>query len=101
MPLRGVWQESLRRSCGSSGMTTRDKLEIVMYPRIAALIALLAASSLSAFAGEASGEFTVGKHPPIHPTAPSAFDTRDQRDPHKRALEVVLSEPPVDDAAAP
>lgn len=68
--------------------------------RIAALIALLAASSLSAFAGEASGEFTVGKRAPIHPTVASAFETRDQRDPRKRVVEVVLSEAPVDVAAA-
>src|SRR5258708_3536056 len=80
--------------------TARDKLEIVMHLRIAALIALLFASSLSAAAGEASGEFTVGKRAPIRPTVASAFETRDQRDPHKRVVEVVLSEAPVDVAAA-
>src|SRR5258708_22931974 len=75
--------------------TARDKLEIVMHLRIVVLIALLFSFALSASAGEASGEFTVGKRPPIHPTVASAFETRDQRDPHKRILEMVLSEAPV------
>lgn len=51
-------------------------------------------------AGEASGEFTVGARAPIRPRFAVAFDTRDQRDARKHAIEVVLSEEPVDIAAA-
>jgi len=72
----------------------------LMHLPIAALLALLAAPSLWAATGEASGEFTAGTRPPIHPTFAAAFETRDQRDPHNRVVEVILSEAPVDIAAA-
>src|SRR5258708_5321341 len=80
--------------------TAHDKLEIVMRLRIVVLIALLFSFAMSAAAGEASGDFTAGKRSPIHPTVASAFETRDQPDPHKRVVEVGLSEAPVDVAAA-
>jgi hypothetical protein len=60
------------------------------------LLALALTLPLSAFAGEASGEFTAGKRPPIKPKYAAAFETRDQGDARKRAVEVVLSEEPVD-----
>src|SRR5258707_7107757 len=56
--------------------------------------------ALPAIAGEASGQFTVSKRPPIKPKYAAAYETRDQRDARKRAVEVVLSEEPVDMAAA-
>jgi hypothetical protein len=62
--------------------------------------AILSAFSLSALAGEASGEFTAGKHPPIKPLYAAAYETRDQRDARKRVIEVVLSEEPIDVVAA-
>jgi hypothetical protein len=62
--------------------------------------AILSAFSLSALAGEASGEFTAGKRPPIKPLYAAAYETRDQRDARKRVIEVVLSEEPIDVAAA-
>jgi hypothetical protein len=64
--------------------------------KLSLLTALLLAIPFSAFAGEASGEFTAGKRPPIKPLYAAAFETRDQRDARKRAVEVVLSEEPVD-----
>ena len=64
------------------------------------LFAILSAISLSAHAGEASGEFTAGNRPPIKPKYAAAFETRDQRDARKRAIEIVLSEEPVDVVAA-
>lgn len=67
---------------------------------VVALLTLLAAPSLWAATGEASGEFTAGTRAPIHPTFAAAFETRDQRDPHKRVIEVILSEAPVDITAA-
>jgi hypothetical protein len=71
-----------------------------MHLRITALLALLTAFPIAAMAGEASGEFTAGTRVPIHPKYAAAFETRDQRDAHKVAIEVVLSEAPVDIAAA-
>jgi hypothetical protein len=64
--------------------------------KLSLLWALALTLPLSAFAGEASGEFTAGKRPPIKPLYAAAFETRDQRDARKRAVEVVLSEEPVD-----
>ncbi len=71
-----------------------------MHLRISTLLALLTAFPISAIAGEASGEFTAGTRVPIHPKYAAAFETRDQRDARKIAIEVVLSEEPVDIAAA-
>src|SRR5207247_3671630 len=67
---------------------------------VALLIAAAVAASGSALAGDASGQFTVDHHPPIRPKFASAFEVRDQRDARKRAVEVVLSETPIDAAAA-
>ncbi len=64
--------------------------------RICLPLVLLAAVALPALAGEASGDFTVTKRPPIRPKYASAYETRDQRDAHKRAIEVVLSDEPID-----
>jgi len=61
------------------------------------VVALLAATALSA---DVTGQFTTDKRPPIKPKYAAAFETRDQRDARKRAIEVVLSEEPVDMAAA-
>jgi hypothetical protein len=63
-------------------------------------LALLCAFSSSAFAGEASGEFVAGKRAPIKPKFAAAFETRDQRDARKIAIEVVLSDAPIDVVAA-
>jgi hypothetical protein len=72
--------------------------------RIAVPFALLAvalsAAALPALAGEASGEFSVTKRSPIRPKYAAAYETRDQRDAHKRAIEVVLSDEPIDVKAA-
>jgi hypothetical protein len=43
-----------------------------------------------------TGQFTAGNRPPIVPKHAVAFETRDQRDARKRAIEVFLSEEPVD-----
>src|SRR5256714_3313400 len=61
------------------------------------LIAILASP---AFAGEASGEFKAGARAPIRPKYAAAYETRDIRNGHKGAVEVILSEAPVDVAAA-
>ena len=61
---------------------------------------IICAFSSSAFAGEASGEFVAGKREPIKPKYAAAFETRDQRDARKVAIEVVLSEAPIDVVAA-
>jgi hypothetical protein len=49
-----------------------------------------------ALGGDASGQFTAGKRPPIKPKYAAAYETRDQRDARKIAIEVVLSEEPID-----
>ncbi|HEX7193109.1 MAG TPA: hypothetical protein VF381_16175 [Thermoanaerobaculia bacterium] len=61
-----------------------------------ALLVLLAVP----VAAEVTGEFTTGKRPPIKPKYVVAYETRDQRDARKKAIEVVLSEEPVDIAGA-
>jgi hypothetical protein len=71
-----------------------------MKLKIGALLAILSATSQAVLAGQASGQFTAGKRPPIQPKYAAAFETRDQRDARKTAVEVVLSEEPVDVAAA-
>src|SRR5438445_1306286 len=70
----------------------------MMQKRIAALIALL--YPVIVFGGEASGQFTAGKRPPIRPKYAAAYETHDQRDARKTAVEVVLSEEPIDVAEA-
>jgi len=60
-------------------------------------VALLATPALFA---DVTGQFTTDKRPPIQPKYAAAFETRDSRDARKRAIEVVLSEEPVDMAAA-
>src|SRR4051794_36230722 len=66
--------------------------------RIAALLAMLC--PVIALGGEASGQFTAGKRPPIKPKYAAAYETRDQRDARNTAVEVVLSEEPIDIAEA-
>jgi len=68
------------------------------HKRIAALLALF--WPVIAFGGEASGQFTAGKRPPIRPKYAAAYETRDPRDARKTAIEVVLSEEPIDVAEA-
>ena len=68
--------------------------------KVFAWLTLLAAAAFPAVAGEASGEFKCPPRAPIHPKFAAAFETRDQRDARKRAIEVVLSEGPIDVAAA-
>jgi len=63
-----------------------------------ALLALL--SPVIALGGEASGQFTAGKRPPIKPKYAAAYATHDQRDARKSAIEVVLSEERIDVAEA-
>src|SRR5262249_51296402 len=65
-----------------------------------AWLGLLAAIAVPAVAGEASGEFRCAPRPPIRPKYAAAYETRDQRDARKRAIEVILSEEPGDLAAA-
>jgi hypothetical protein len=64
------------------------------------LLTLLAAIAVPAVAGEASGEFKVTNRTPIRPKYAAAYETRDQRDPRKHIVEVVLSSEPIDTAAA-
>src|SRR5258706_14949653 len=71
-----------------------------MNSRICALLVTVFAFALPALAGEASGEFTAGKRAPIRPKYAAAYETRDQRDARKMAIEVVLSEEPIDVVAA-
>ena len=68
--------------------------------RLPTVFTLLAAIALPAAAGEASGEFKAGTRGPIRPKYAAAFQTRDQRDPRKYIVEVVLSAAPIDTAAA-
>lgn len=65
-----------------------------MLKRIGALIAFL--YPIIVLGGDASGQFTAGKRPPIRPKYAAAYETRDQRDARKMAVEVVLSEEPID-----
>src|SRR5947209_2207080 len=68
------------------------------HKRIAALFAFL--WPVIALGGDASGQFTAGKRPPIKPKYAAGYETRDQRDARKTAVEVVLSEEPIDVVAA-
>jgi hypothetical protein len=71
-----------------------------MNPRICVLLLVSAVFTLPVIAGEASGEFTAGTRAPIRPKFAAAFETPDPRDARKMAIEVVLSEAPIDAAAA-
>lgn len=71
-----------------------------MNLRICVLFVAFAAFTLPVLAGQASGEFTAGTRAPIRPKYAAAFETPDQRDARKMAVEVVLSEAPIDVAAA-
>jgi hypothetical protein len=64
------------------------------------LISLTLLVALPALAGEASGQFKTSKRVPIRPKYAAAYESRDQRDARKRVIEVVLSEEPVNAAAA-
>src|SRR5262245_48733379 len=68
--------------------------------RILVAAALAAALTLPALAGEASGQFKAGTRAPIKPKYAAAYETRDLRDARKRVVEVILSDAPVDAAAA-
>jgi hypothetical protein len=63
------------------------------HKRIAALLLLYPVLALG---GDASGQFTASKHPPIKPKYAAAYETHDQRDARKIAIEIVLSEEPID-----
>jgi hypothetical protein len=63
-------------------------------------LAAIVSSAAPLMAGQASGQFTAGKREPIRPAYAAAFATADQRDARKIAVEVVLSEAPIDMAAA-
>lgn len=65
------------------------------------LILLLSATlAAPALAGDASGQFKADPRAPIRPKYAAAYETRDLRDSHKHAVEVILSEAPIDAAAA-
>jgi len=64
-------------------------------------IAMLALfTTTSSFGGDASGKFKADGQPPIQPKFAAAYEVRDPRDAHKRAIEVILSEKAIDAAAA-
>jgi hypothetical protein len=64
------------------------------HKKFAALLVFL--WPVIALGGDASGQFTAAKRPPIKPKYAVAYETRDQRDARKIAVEVVLSEEPID-----
>jgi hypothetical protein len=70
----------------------------MLHKRIAALVVFLYPVIL--LGGDASGQFTAGKRPPIKPKYAAAYETRDQRDARKSTVELVLSEEPIDGAEA-
>ena len=51
-------------------------------------------------AASASGEFKASAHPPIKVTHAAAYETRDMRDARKRVVEMILTDVPLDAAAA-
>jgi len=71
-----------------------------MNSRVCALLLFSVSFALPVIAGEASGAFTAGTRAPIRPKFAAAFETPDPRDARKTAVEVVLSEEPIDAAAA-
>jgi len=70
----------------------------MLLKRIGALVLLL--YPVIALGGDASGQFTADKRAPIKPKYAAAYETHDQRDARKTAIEVVLSEEPIDVAEA-
>ena len=56
--------------------------------------------ALPAMGGEASGQFKAGTRVPIGPKYAAAYEIRDMRDARKRVVEVILTDVPVDAAAA-
>lgn len=60
----------------------------------------LAMLAMPAVAGEASGQFKAGTRVPIRPKVATAYEIRDMRDARKRVIEVILTDAPVDAAAA-
>jgi hypothetical protein len=56
--------------------------------------------ALPAMGGEASGQFKAGTRAPIRPRYATAYEIRDMRDARKRVVEVILTDAPVDAAAA-
>ena len=60
----------------------------------------LLAAALTLLAATASGSFQADKHPPIAVKFAAAYEVRDPGDARKRAIEVILTEKPVDAAAA-
>jgi hypothetical protein len=67
-------------------------------PAAAVLVPVFVLSAVAA--GEVSGEFTAGKRKPIRPKFAAAYDDRDQRNARMHVVGLVLSEAPVDIAAA-
>src|SRR5438105_8469519 len=101
MPIDPNSRPRKRLMCGEYDLTAgavRTYGAAMLPKRLAALPALT--WPVIAFGGEASGQFTAGKRPPIRPKYAAAYETRDQRDARKTAIEVVLSEEPIDVAAA-
>jgi len=80
-----------------TGGAARTYGSAMPHKRIAALLLLYPVIALG---GDASGQFTASKHPPIKPKYAAAYETHDQRDARKIAIEVVLSEEPIDVAEA-
>ena len=68
--------------------------------RLPAICVLVSFIALPAATGQVSGEFKAGARKPIRPKYAVAFDDRDQRDARNHIVAVVLSEMPVDVAAA-
>jgi hypothetical protein len=68
--------------------------------RVAAACALVWSLALPCAAADVTGEFKAGVRPPIRPKYAVAFDDRDQRDARKHVIAVLLSDAPVDIAAA-
>lgn len=70
---------------------------LFMRTILALAVAMLA---LPAIGGEASGQFKAGTRAPIRPKYATAYEIRDMRDARKRVVEVILTDVPVDAAAA-
>src|SRR5947209_578833 len=88
----------MRREYDLTGGLAPAYGDAMLLKPIVALIILF--YPLIVLGGEASGQFTAGKRPPIKPKYAAAYETRDQRDARKSAIEVVLSEEPIDVVAA-
>src|SRR3954452_18844228 len=84
----------MRREYDLTGGRARTYGAAMHFKPLAALLVVLC--PVIALGGEASGQFTAGKRPPIKPKYAAAYETRDQRDARKSAIEVVLSEETID-----